>query len=182
MTETVLLDSADLRILRVLQNDARISNKQLARTVGLAPSTCLDRVTRLRSAGVITGHRADVDAAKLGRPLEAFLFVQVRPHRRPLVEPFVDSLLAQSDVRAVYHLTGPDDFLVHVATSSAAELQRLVLDELTARDEVVRVHTNLVFRHWRGGPLLPPAAPEQTPPRPSTTDTKRRSWSPTRGG
>lgn len=124
--------------------------------VGLAPSTCLDRVARLRTAGVITGQRIEVAPAMLGRPLEALLFVQVRPHRRALVDPFVAHLLAQPEVRAVYHLTGPDDFLAHVATSSAADLQRLVLDELTARDEVVRVNTNLIFQQWTGGPLLPP--------------------------
>ncbi|MET7998416.1 MULTISPECIES: Lrp/AsnC family transcriptional regulator [unclassified Amycolatopsis] len=156
MSDSVELSTVDLEILRVLQNDARTSNKDLAAAVGVAPSTCLDRVARLRSTGVITGQHASVDAAKLGRPLEAFLFVQVRPHRRELVDPFVSDLLALPEVRAVYHLTGPDDFLAHVATSSAAELQRLVLDELTARDEVARVHTNLVFQHWSGGPLLPP--------------------------
>ena len=158
MTASVELSPVDLEILRLLQNDARITNKDLAAAVGLAPSTCLDRVARLRETGVITGQHAQVDAAKLGRPLEAFLFVQVRPHRRPLVDPFVAHLLSLPEVRAVYHLTGPDDFLAHVATSSAGELQRLVLDELTARDEVARVHTNLVFQHWSGGPLLPPAS------------------------
>ncbi|MQA08579.1 MAG: AsnC family transcriptional regulator [Pseudonocardiaceae bacterium] len=153
MAGTVSLDSVDVAILRALQNDARISNKQLAAAVGVAPSTCLDRVARLRTAGVITGYRTLVDRAKLGYPLEAFLFIQVRPHRRPLVEPFVQHLLAQPEVRAVYHLTGPDDFLAHVTTADAAELQRLVLDELTARDEVVRVHTNLVFQAWDGGAI-----------------------------
>ncbi|MFC1435613.1 Lrp/AsnC family transcriptional regulator [Streptacidiphilus sp. N1-3] len=152
------LDTVDLEILRVMQNDARISNKDLAAMVGVAASTCLDRVARLRTSGVITGQRIQVDAAKLGRPLEAFLYIQVRPHRRPLVEPFVDHLLAQPEVRAVYHLTGPDDFLAHVATDTSQGLQRLVLDQLTVRDEVVRVLTNLVFQHWPGGPLLPPGA------------------------
>ena len=157
MSDSVELSTADLEILRLLQNDARISNKDLATAVGIAPSTCLDRVNRLRESGVLTGQHAEVDAAKLGRPLEALLFVQVRPHRRQLVDSFVEHLLRLSEVRAVYHLTGPDDFLAHVATASATELQRLVLDELTARDEVARVHTNLVFQHWSGGPLLPPA-------------------------
>ncbi|SDX66991.1 DNA-binding transcriptional regulator, Lrp family [Amycolatopsis xylanica] len=158
MSGSVELSTVDLEILRILQNDSRVTNKELAAAVGIAPSTCLDRVNRLRATGVITGQRATVDAAKLGRPLEAFLFVQVRPHRRPLVDPFIEHLLAQPEVRAVYHLTGPDDFLAHVATTSAGDLQRLVLDELTARDEVARVHTNLVFQHWAGGPLLPPTA------------------------
>src|SRR2546423_9257825 len=86
MADSDELSPVDLEILRFLQNDARITNKDLAAAVGIAPSTCLDRVARLRDTGVITGQHASVDAAKLGRPLEAFLFVQVRPHRRPLVE------------------------------------------------------------------------------------------------
>lgn len=156
MRRNVELSTVDLAIIRVLQNDARITNKDLAAAVGVAPSTCLDRVARLRAEGVVTGQRIQVDPALLGRPLQAMLYIQVRPHRRPLVEPFVAHLLAQPETRAVYHLTGPDDFLAHVATSDAAALQRFVLDELTARDEVVRVHTNLVFQAWEGGPLLPP--------------------------
>ncbi|WP_086830268.1 Lrp/AsnC family transcriptional regulator [Allokutzneria sp. NRRL B-24872] len=155
MMPNARLDSVDLDILRVLQNDARTSNKELAAAVGVAPSTCLDRVNRLREAGVILGQDLRVDAAKLGRPLEAFLSVRVQPHRRPLVDPFVEHVLAQPETRALYHLTGPDDFLVHVAARSAADLQRLVLDEFTARTEVALVHTNLIFQHWRGGPLLP---------------------------
>lgn len=156
MPGSIELDPVDLRMLTALQNNARMSNKALAETVGIAPSTCLDRMNRLREAGVILGYGLKVDPAKLGRPLEALLYVRVQPHRRPLVEPFVEHVLAQPETRELYHLTGPDDFLVHVAAANAQELQRLVLDELTARDEVALVHTNLVFQRWEGGPLLPP--------------------------
>jgi DNA-binding Lrp family transcriptional regulator len=65
MTDPVELSPVDLGILRNLQDDARISNKELAAAVGIAPSTCLDRVARLRATGVITGQHAHVDAAKL---------------------------------------------------------------------------------------------------------------------
>lgn len=157
MSESVPLDPVDLRILAELQNNARLSNKELAAVVGVAPSTCLDRVNRLRESGVITGHTLQVDPAKLGRPLEALLFIRVQPHKRPLVDPFVEHVLSQPETRALYHLTGPDDFLVHVAATSAQTLQQLVLDEYTARDEVALVHTNLIFQRWDGGPLLPPA-------------------------
>ena len=80
----------------------------------------------------------------------------MQPHRRPLVDPFVENVLTHPETRALYHLTGPDDFLVHVAAQSAQALQQLVLDEYTARDEVALVHTNLIFQRWDGGPLLPP--------------------------
>ncbi len=155
MGELPNLDSVDIHILAVLQEDARISNKDLAAAVGVAPSTCLDRVNRLRNNGVIRGYRLVVDSAKLGRPLEAMLFVRVQPHRRTLVAPFVTHVLAEPETRALYHLTGPDDFLVHVVAKDAQDLQRLVLDVFTARDEVARVQTHLVFQTWDGGPLLP---------------------------
>jgi DNA-binding Lrp family transcriptional regulator len=156
MARNIELSTVDLAIIRALQHDARITNKDLAARVGIAPSTCLDRVARLRVEGVITGYRIQVDPAMLGRPLQAMLYIQLRPHRRPLVDTFVAHLLALPETRAVYHLTGPDDFLVHVAAADVEALQRFVLDELTAREQVVRVHTNLVFQAWEGGPVLPP--------------------------
>jgi DNA-binding Lrp family transcriptional regulator len=154
--ELLDLDSVDVQILAVLQNDAQISNKDLAAAVHVAPSTCLSRVNRLREKGIIIGQRLKVDPAKLGRPLEALLFVRVQPHKRPLVDPFVEHVLSQPETRALYHLTGPEDFIVHVTTKDARDLQRLVLEEFTARNEVAFVHTNLIFQCWDGGPLLPP--------------------------
>lgn len=156
MPQSIQLDSVDLQILAALQNNARLPNKELAATIGIAASTCLDRVNRLREAGIIIGYRLQVDPAKLGRPLEALLYIRMQPHRRPLVEPFVEHVLNQPETRELYHLTGPDDFLIYVAAADANALQRLVLDELTARDEIALVHTNLIFQRWVGGPLLPP--------------------------
>ncbi|MFI6644140.1 Lrp/AsnC family transcriptional regulator [Streptomyces sp. NPDC050504] len=156
MSESVALDPVDLQILRLLQNDARTTYRDLAAEVGVAPSTCLDRVTRLRRAGVVLGHRLLVDPARLGRGLEALLSVQVRPHRRELIGPFTERIRKLPESRALFHLTGPDDYLVHVAVVDMADLQRLVLDEFTSRREVARVETRLIFQQWECGPLLPP--------------------------
>ncbi|MEU3462637.1 Lrp/AsnC family transcriptional regulator [Streptomyces sp. NPDC006733] len=156
MTDSVPLDPIDLEILRVLQNDSRTTNRDLATAVGVAPSTCLDRVARLRRTGVILGHELRLDPAKLGRGLEALLSVQVRPHRRELIAPFVTRIRALPETRALFHLTGPEDYLVHVAVTGTADLQRLVIDEFTSRREVARVETRLIFQQWDCGPLLPP--------------------------
>ncbi|MGW3245874.1 Lrp/AsnC family transcriptional regulator [Streptomyces sp. NPDC001070] len=158
MSDSVLLDPVDLEILRLLQNDARTTYKDLAAAVGVAPSTCLDRVNRLRRTGVVLGHELRVDPARLGRPLEALLAVQVRPHRRELIGPFVERVRALPESRTLFHLTGPDDYLVHVAVASTGDLQRLVVDEFTSRPEVARVETRLIFQHWDCGPLLPPTS------------------------
>ncbi|MEV0253505.1 Lrp/AsnC family transcriptional regulator [Streptomyces sp. NPDC050732] len=163
MADSVALDPVDLHILRLLQNDARTTYRELAAQVGVAPSTCLDRVTRLRRSGVILGHLLRLDPAKLGRGVEALLSVQVRPHRRDLVGPFVERVRALPESLSLFHLTGPEDFLVHVAVAGPADLQRLVLDEFTARREVARVETRLIFQQWSCGPLLPPDAPQDPP-------------------
>ncbi|MER7660416.1 MULTISPECIES: Lrp/AsnC family transcriptional regulator [unclassified Streptomyces] len=157
MTESVALDPVDLQILRLLQNDARTTYRDLAAEVGVAPSTCLDRVTRLRRSGVILGHRLALDPARLGRGLQALLSVQVRPHRRELIGPFVERIRALPESLSLFHLTGPDDYLVHVAVTDTADLQRLVIDEFTSQREVARVETRLIFQQWDCGPLLPPA-------------------------
>jgi DNA-binding Lrp family transcriptional regulator len=155
MFDNDTLDSIDVAILRLLQNDGRLANKALANAVGIAPSTCLDRVARLRRAGVITGYTAQVNPEAVGRPIEALLAVQVQPHSRSLVDPFLAHVLALPETRAIHHITGGDDFIVHVACGSTSDLQRLVLDEYTARREVGRVQTHLIFSTWQGGPLLP---------------------------
>ncbi|MFF1477901.1 Lrp/AsnC family transcriptional regulator [Streptomyces sp. NPDC058301] len=166
MADSVALDPVDLDILRLLQNDARTTYRDLAAQVGVAPSTCLDRVTRLRRSGVILGHQLRLDPARMGRGLEALLSVQVRPHRRELIGPFVERIRALPESRALFHLTGPDDYLVHVAVTGTSDLQRLVIDEFTSRREVARVETRLIFQQWECGPLLPPSS---TPAPPSAS-------------
>ncbi|AOS62785.1 Lrp/AsnC family transcriptional regulator [Actinoalloteichus hymeniacidonis] len=159
MTTSVELDSIDLEILRLLQKDARITNKELASAVRVAPSTCLDRVARLRSTGVILGQTIRIDPERLGRPLDALIALRIQPHRRELCDPFAAHTLALPETRALYNLAGPDDFLVHVSTSGATDLHRLVLDEFASREEVSHINTTLIFQQWVGGPLLPPTAP-----------------------
>jgi DNA-binding Lrp family transcriptional regulator len=154
MTQNVILDSVDRALLTELQNDGRPSNKVLAQRVGVAPSTCLARTQRLQNAGVIRGYHAEIDPAAVGRGLQAMLMVRLTTHSRPLLGPFVEWVRRLPQTRAVHHVSGPDDFLVHVACADTDELQRLVLD-LTARGEVGRVQTDLVFSSWTGGPVIP---------------------------
>lgn len=154
MTRDVRLDSIDLAILAELQHDGRVSNKTLARRVGVAPSTCLTRTQRLRDTGVIRGYQAQIDPAAVGRGLQAVLAIRLAAHSRPLLGPFVDWVRQLPATRAVHHVSGPNDFLVHAACADTDELQRLVL-EFTARPEVGRVQTDLVFASWPGGPVAP---------------------------
>ncbi|RSM65315.1 Lrp/AsnC family transcriptional regulator [Kibdelosporangium aridum] len=156
MPDPGTLDSVDVAILRILQADGRIANKDLAAQVGVAPSTCLDRVARLKRLGVIIGYTATVSPEAVGRSVQAMLAVQLQPHARPLIDPFVKHVQSLPETVALHHVTGGSDFMVHVACHSTGDLQRLVLDEYTSRREVGRVETHLIFSTWAGGPVLPP--------------------------
>jgi len=143
------LDRIDFEILAALQKDARLSNKELAAHVGLAPSTCLVRVRRLVEDGVLRGFHADIDPAALGVGLMAMVSVRLARHARDEVDAFRKHVLALPEVVSVYHLAGSVDFLVHVALRDAEHLRDLVLDDFTRRAEVAHLETHVLFEYVR---------------------------------
>ena len=145
MADEAALDRTDRAIVTALQHDARMSNRDLAAAVGLAPSSCLARVRRLRERGVLLGFHAEVDPAALGRPLQALVSVRMTRHDRHMVDSFREHVLGLADVIEIYHLTGNDDFLVHVAVRDPDALRDLILDQFTTRREVARTVTSLIF-------------------------------------
>lgn len=149
------LDSVDRALLRELQQDARQTNKALAAKVGVAPSTCLERVRELRLRGVIRGFRADVDPAAVGRPMQAILSIQQRP---PQGRGAIQTLLAHAErlpeTLNVMALTGTTDFIIHVAVRDMNHLRDVVW-ALTERDEVARLQSSLVFAQAEGPHLMP---------------------------
>jgi len=143
------VDRIDTEILRLLQKDGRISNKALAAQVGLAPSSCLERVRQLQRTGVIRGIHADVDPEALGIGLEAMYFIELAKHSRDMVEAFQLAMVALPEVRSIYLVAGQYDFLMHVAVRDAQHLRDLALDRITIRPEVTRIETVLIFSHER---------------------------------
>jgi DNA-binding Lrp family transcriptional regulator len=148
------LDRIDCDILTLLQKDARLSNKELAAAVGLAPSSCLARVQRLRSDGVLRGTHAEVDPQALGVGLQALIAVQLRQHSRAQVKAFWKHALGLPEVLAVFHVAGTHDFQVHVAVRDAHHLRDLALDAFTTRTEVAHIQTSLIFE-WAKGQVMP---------------------------
>jgi DNA-binding Lrp family transcriptional regulator len=148
------LDSVDRALLRELQNDARQTNKALAEKVGVAPSTCLERIRELRARGVITGFRAEIDPAAIGRPMEAILSIQQRSAQREATESLLRDAAALPESVRVMALTGTTDFIIHVAVRDMEHLRDLVWG-LIARREVGRVQSSLVFARVEGPGLEP---------------------------
>ena len=146
------LDRFDRAIIAALRANARISNKYLSEEVGLAPSTCLERVRRLRDHGVVRGYHADINFGAFEVDTEAMIGVRMSEHSRDLVDSFLSYVLTLPEVLQIYHVAGADDFLVHVAARDTQHLRDLALDSFTTRAEVDRIETRLIFQHtatWR---------------------------------
>jgi DNA-binding Lrp family transcriptional regulator len=143
------MDERDSAILRELQQNARLTNRQLATRVGLAPSSCLARVRSLEQSGVISGYHADVDLERIGRGVEALIAFQIRPLSRPVIQAFKAFALDQPEVLEVYVVGGGDDFLVHFAVATVGALHELLMDRFSKRKEVIGFRTSILYEHTR---------------------------------
>ncbi|MED5372910.1 MAG: Lrp/AsnC family transcriptional regulator [Myxococcota bacterium] len=157
------LDQSDLRLLRLLQEDARRPFKELAHSVALATSTVYERVRRLRATGVLLGTHAEVTPAALGLRLQAMVFVQLNQHSGQALEAFAVGMAQREWVRDVYHLAGRQDFALHVVARDTESLRAQVM-EVTELAEVRQVETNLIFEHRRNH-VLPDSSTPKAPAR-----------------
>lgn len=147
------LDATDIEILRILGANGRISNADLAEKVGIAASTCLNRVRTLVESKVIKGFAADIDPAALGLELEALISVTLRAGARATLGDFMSQIRAHPQVIQVFFLGGTEDFIVHVAVRNSDEVREFVLAQLSNNPAVANTRTNLVFDHFHKGPI-----------------------------
>lgn len=143
----VVLDAVDREIIARLHENARIANVDLARAVGISPSTCLARVRSLRERGVITRYTAEINPAALGFTLQALVSVRIRPGARHLMEQISDELRTQPEVAQLFFLGGTEDFLIHVRVRDSEHVRQFVLKNLSANPAVALTETHLVFEH-----------------------------------
>jgi DNA-binding Lrp family transcriptional regulator len=139
------IDRTDFNILGLLMNDARLSNKEIAAAVGLAPSSCYERLKALRNEGVLRGFHADVDLASLGLAIEALLFVQVAKLDAEQVDVLVHEIASVREVRTVFLVSGHFDLIVHLAVGDMKQLKLVISEHFNRHACVLRVESSVVF-------------------------------------
>ena len=148
------LDRIDFDIIRLLQKNARLSNKQIAAAVRLAPSTCHERIKNLQTSGVFRGAHADIDLRAVGLTLEALFFIELAKHERTVVDRFLNETETIPEVRRAFLVSGRYDLIVQVAVKDIEHLRNLAFDRFTSQPVVVKIETSIVFDS-RGGDELP---------------------------
>lgn len=139
------LDRTDITILQLLQKNARLSVKEIADEVGLAPSSAHGRIKQLRDDGVLRGAHCDVDPKALGIGLEALFMIGLAKHERSTVDQLLDEVVHIPEVRFAFLVTGRYDLVVHVVVRDIQHLKDLAFDQFTSRPGVVRIETSIIY-------------------------------------
>ena len=151
-----MINDIDKQIVKILQQDGRMSNAEIARQVGLAASAVLERIRKLEERGVIEGYFASIDPKEVGFGLVAFVFVRTNE-----CGDGTDELLAEiPEVLEVHDVAGEDSYLLKVRASDPEDLARLLREKLKAIPSVVTTRTTVVLQTLKeNGPLQIEALP-----------------------
>lgn len=153
------ISPTEMVLVRELQKNARITNKELARRAGIAESTCLERVRSLQQRGVIKGWHAEVDLAAIGRPIRVLISVRLQPKTTEAVKAFHDAVLAADETLGVATIAGTDDFIVEVAVADVDHLREFLFEHISNQPNVTDTHTALVYDYQRK-PVIEPLVEE----------------------
>jgi Lrp/AsnC family leucine-responsive transcriptional regulator len=149
------LDAVDRRILKVLQEDGRVSNAELARRCNLSPAACFERVRRLRDRQVITGYAALIDPAKVGRGLMIFVEVLLDRTTGDQFEAFAEMVRRQPEVLECHMVAGGFDYLLKARVGDMDAYRTFLGDVLTRMPGVRETRTYAVLEEVKSTTALP---------------------------
>ena len=149
------LDPVDRRLLKVLQEDGRISNAELARRCNLSPAACFERVRRLRERKVITGYAVMIDPAKVGRGLMIFVEVLLDRTTGDMFEAFADTVRRQPEVLECHMVAGGFDYLIKARVGDMDAYRAFLGDVLVRMPGVRETRTYAVLEEVKSTTALP---------------------------
>jgi len=148
-------DVIDRRILEVIQEEARISNADLAGRVGLSPSPCWRRVRALEDAKVIRHYVTLVDAEAIGLPINVFATVTLEKQVERALERFERAVAERPEVMECYLMTGEFDYLLRVVVPSLGAYERFLMDHLTRIEGIASIKSSFALKQVRYKTALP---------------------------
>jgi DNA-binding Lrp family transcriptional regulator len=149
------LDARDRTILRLLQENGRITNAELAERVHLSASACLRRVKQLEESGLIKGYAMLLDEKTAGFPGTAYVSVTLDQQGRASLDRFEKAIMQFEEVLECYLLAGNHDYLVKVAYKDSADFERIHSEIITQLPGVTRVNSTMTLRTIKRTSALP---------------------------
>lgn len=133
------LDKTDLKILEMLQGNARLTIKEIAAQLNLSTTPIFDRMKRMEKEGVIDRYVALVNPSKIGKKLFVFIHISLKEHGKVAVDTFVEQIVVFPEVIECYHVAGDSDFILKVALDDIEAYNQFALEQLSSVENIAKV-------------------------------------------
>ena len=149
------LDQIDRKILEILQINAKITNAQLSKEVGLSPAPTLERVKKLEQTGIIESYHAKLDPAKIGLGVSTFVHVGLKGHNKENIEVFLNAIRGIDEIIECHHVTGSGDFILRVIAKDITSYQRLMLEKVSEIPVVDNLQSMVILSTFKEKKSMP---------------------------
>ena len=155
MPHPIKLSVADIRVLKLLQNDIGMSRQELADAAGMSPSTLWRRVTELEATGAIRGRVALLDHEAIGVPVCAFLSVNLVSHETDIRRKFESLIDATPEIMECFSVTGGFDYMLIIRTKSVADFESILMERILGHPSVASTSSQISLRQHKYSTELP---------------------------
>ncbi len=149
------IDKIDKKILEILQRNAKITNAQLSKEIGLSPAPTLERVRKLESKGIISGYNAKLDMSKIGLGVSTFVMVTLKGHNKKNLVSFLDKIKDVNNVIECHHITGSADFILKVVSQNIESYQELMLETVSEIEVTDSLQSMVILSTFKDSKVMP---------------------------
>ena len=154
-TTELKLDKLDLKILKLLQENGKISNLQLSSEIGLSPAPTLERVKKLENANIIKSYHASVNEAVLGLGVKAFIQISLVRQIDNVMSKFNEHISEIDEVVECFQVTGNFDYLLKVFVKDIPAFEKLIGEKLSKVEEIRQMQTTVILSQTKNSKVLP---------------------------
>ncbi len=149
------LDLTDRKILEILQANAKITNAQLSKEIGLSPAPTLERVKKLENAGIIQSYHARLNPQAIGLTVQTFVTVTLKGHKKEHIDAFMSHVSDIPEVIEVHHITGQGDFILKIISPDISSYQKLLVEIINEIPEIDSTQTTVVLSTFKDSKSMP---------------------------
>lgn len=154
-SERIKLDEIDRKILDILQSNAKITNAQLSKDIGLSPAPTLERVKKLETSGVIKSYHAMLDTERVGLSVSTFVQVSLKGHNKKNIDFFINEINKIPEIIECHHITGSGDFILKIIAKDIQSYQKLMLERVSDIEVVDGLQSMVILSTFKDSKVMP---------------------------
>lgn len=155
MATNFKIDQTDRRILEKLQANAKITNAQLSKEIGLSPAPTLERVKKLENSGIIKSYHAKIDTSLIGLGVNTIVMVTLKGHNKKNIDLFLNEINQIDEIIECHHTTGSGDFILRVIAADIASYQKLMLEKVSEIEVVDSLQSMVILSTFKDSKVMP---------------------------